>query len=74
MRRMHNVPTARARVLHDGHRRSGGAPLRGILKGFQSPLVSMQGVGYHTCAIGFQGTMTRRCVSSFISHTRCAQE
>lgn len=66
------VPTRT--VVNDGHRRSGGAPLRGILKGFQSPLVSMQGVGYHTCTIGFQGTTTRRCAGSFISHTRWAQE
>ncbi len=61
-------------VVNDGHWRSGGAPPRGILKGFQSPLVSMQGVGYHKCAIGFRGTTTRSCVGSFISSTRCAQE
>lgn len=61
-------------TVNDSHRRSSGAPLRVILKGFQSSLVSMQGVGYHTCTIGFRATTTRRCVGSFISPTRCAQE
>ena len=61
-------------MVNDAHRRPGDAPLRGILKGFQSALVSMQGVGYHGGAIGFRGTTTRRRVGSFISHTTCAQE
>ena len=48
------LPTCAA--VNASHRRYSGAPLRVILEGFQSLLVSMQVVGYHEWEIGFLGT------------------
>jgi len=66
------LPTCAA--VNASHRRYSGAPLRVILEGFQSLLVSMQVVGYHEWEIGFLGTSTRRRVGSFISHPTGVQE
>jgi hypothetical protein len=42
-----------------------------MLKDFESPLVSMPGVGYHKRAIGFQGTTSRRVGFLHLTPHRC---
>jgi hypothetical protein len=42
-----------------------------MLKGFESPLVSMQGVGYHNWALRFQGTTGRRVGFLHLTLHRC---
>ena len=74
MRRMQDIPAADAPGGERWPPAAWWCLLKGILKGFQTALVSMRGVGYHRGAIGFLGTTTRRCVRFFISHTTCAQE
>jgi hypothetical protein len=73
---MHGVPAGdwlggQLWRLANGHRQSGSAPLRAILKGFESPLVSMPGVGYHKWAPRFQGTTGRRVGFLYLTPHRC---
>jgi hypothetical protein len=72
---MHDIPTGDSpgsgpRLLASDHQ-SGSAPLRALLKAFESPLVSMQGVGYHRRVIGFQGTTGRRVGFLYLTPHRC---
>jgi hypothetical protein len=73
---MHGVPAGDLlgggpRLPASGHQQSGSAPLRAMLKDFERPLVSMQGVGYHKWAIGFQGTTGRRVGLLHLTPHRC---